>query len=106
MRKVKLDIDGLAVESFETSPVGNELGTVRAREQATSTTCYQGYSCPALSCLTQCAEKCVDWSNEGCGFETSENTCGSAPTCAETCPHTCNCGATVSPHTCPQTCDP
>jgi hypothetical protein len=58
MKKLSLEIQDLAVESFETDAAEEPRGTVEAREFWTQlkTNCTQ--------CMTLCIETCV---NQGCG---------------------------------------
>jgi hypothetical protein len=77
MRKIKLDIDELDVESFEPSEGNGERGTVRGLLTAYYEICYEGdtwqatctceptcnadtcYNCPTPACPTQstCGER-------------------------------------------------
>lgn len=85
MRKLKLDPDELAVQSFDTVHAADgHGGTVEARESTvpvTSVSCdpiTACYSYPALSCMTQCAEGCTpDWTEnpEECYLPTTLETC-------------------------------
>ena len=52
-RKVSLDVDSLAVDSFETGADGGARGTVEAREAA-ACTCER--SCPCPSAAYYCAD--------------------------------------------------
>ncbi|MCG8454976.1 MAG: pinensin family lanthipeptide [Holophagales bacterium] len=81
MKKLKLDLDDLKVESFETTP---ETG-----EEAKGT--VYGY-------ITQDLTIC-----DGCNDPTNQNTCAS--TCGSTCGNTCGstCGTTCA-STCGNTC--
>ena len=70
--KLRLQMDDLCVETFETARDPQERGTVRAHEPDTSTA-YQWWGC-------------------ACGTE-AHNTCGTcAPTFAATCPPRPECG--------------
>jgi len=108
MPKVRLNPAELKVESFDIDPVANSRGTVDAQElQWTGPngytchpvmTCWQGGSCPAFSCVSQCDRNCFDdWSEAGCDFETAAGTCGYTcnvdpyQTCAQSCLQTCTC---------------
>jgi hypothetical protein len=84
MRKVKLQLESLAVESFDTSPPEPEEGTVAAHQVwLTAGTC-------AVSCGGSC-------------FQTG---CSCYNTCIQTCPDTCwaSCGGTCWEYTCADTC--
>ena len=99
MKKLALDLDQLAVESFETSSDRARFGTVRGFD-LTGTTCGQ-FIC---DCPTGSGESCQP---DLCGTEACGTTdCGSgyghtcdAPSCFYSCPGTCGapdtCGDTV-----------
>jgi hypothetical protein len=100
MPKVRLIPEELEVESFDIF-AENARGTVGAQEiQWTGIngytcrpvmTCWQGGSCPAFSCVSQCDHACFeDWSDD-CNFETAANTCWPPQTCPLTCLESCNC---------------
>ncbi|HEX2206353.1 MAG TPA: hypothetical protein VHG93_01620 [Longimicrobium sp.] len=73
--KLKLDLDQLTVESFDTSRHAEKKGTVFGEQ----CTCYTQCTCP------------------GCP------TCANYNTCDNTCPNTC--AYTCDDNTCPYTCD-
>jgi hypothetical protein len=74
MNKLKLSLEALAIESFDTTCTVREKGTV-VGEQATNT-------CPGCpTCAATCAYTCDD------------ATCPQCPTCAASCNGTCQ-GAT------------
>lgn len=59
MKKLKLDLDGLGVESFATAPEGREVGTVRGAAETDlcsqgPVTCHPTYD-PCDTCATSCA---------------------------------------------------
>ena len=58
MKKVKLSLDGLRVESFPTAEIGQETGTVHARQQLTPGWLSCGDSC-RFSCDFSCNESCT-----------------------------------------------
>ena len=69
MRKIKLDVHDLDVETFHTSLKLPAIGTVRALETALQTgVCY--------SCVDTCIETCGDTCNNSLDY----CTCGCAPT--------------------------
>ena len=71
--KLRLRMDDLRVETFETAPSPMERGTVRGNEPDTATRLGGGFGCE-------------------CGTA-PENTCGTcAPTFAQTCPPAPGCG--------------
>jgi hypothetical protein len=98
MKKLKLDLDQLHVESFDTRAQERTRGTVAGHVPLSyDTNCYNcdpslDYTCD--SCDVSCAGSCVD-------------TC--ADTCANTCPATCqySCNGTCAScvDTCAYTCD-
>ena len=84
MRKVKLQLESLAVESFDTSPPEPAEGTVAA---------HQVWLTDA-TCLNSCGGSCF-------------LTCGTCyNTCFQSCPNTCwiSCGGTCREYTCAYTC--
>ena len=79
MRKLRLDVDALAVESFDTDArEGRRGGTVRGREGSefpcTFGTCYQSCGWSEIDCHTQ-------------GCRTDFDTCGQFGSC---CPAICS----------------
>jgi hypothetical protein len=86
MRKLKLEIDALAVESFAPADERGDTGTVRAYLTAYYELCYEGDTwqgsctceptCNAQTCYT-CGTNCGSCAT-GCG------TCGE-PACTATC---------------------
>lgn len=86
MKKIKLDLDDLKVESFDTQPEEGEVFGYQCP------TCPPNYTCDA-TCPSTCAT-CA-------GQNTCDSTC--ANTCGWTCPDTCpprTCNETSGP-TCP-----
>ncbi len=74
----KLRLDDLSVESFDTTTVKKEKGTVFGEQ----CTCYTQCTCPGCpTCDNTCAYTCDD------------QTCPACPTCAASCNGTCD-GAT------------
>jgi hypothetical protein len=80
MRKLKLDLDQLTVESFDTNaPDGPRRGTVRAFMPPT----------PFITCPLTCADTC-DTCDYSCGG-TCDATCNcTGYTCCASCGGTCN----------------
>ncbi len=66
MNKLKLTLDALTVESFNTSAVSHAKGTVMGEQQ-----CSCAGSCPNQTCAATCPQTCDD------------------ATCAESCYGTC-----------------
>lgn len=63
MRKIKLQLDALAVESFATAIISAERGTVDARQDTFLCRTGDGMTCPRarsdyLSCVEYC--RCTD----------------------------------------------
>lgn len=81
MNKLTLKLCDLAVESFDTTSVSQERGTVRGEQQLC--TCPTACTCPGCpTCAATCPDTC---------YNTCENTCGGASYCycpseAYTCP--------------------
>jgi hypothetical protein len=81
MKKLTLHLDDLAVESFDTSAVVKERGTVLGEEL-----CSCAGSCPGQTCEATCAFTCDD---PTC-VESCNGTCpGQGYTCNESCGGTC-----------------
>jgi hypothetical protein len=93
MHKLKLDLDHLTVESFETNAAnGAQRGTVRALAPSPPLI-TAGSTCP-VSCEPTC-----DYSIGG----TCDASCGD--TCGGTCGETCNCSGNSCYATCFGTCN-
>ncbi len=95
-RKLKLNLDELAIDSFDTTKSEARNGTVFGEQ----CTCYTQCTCPGCpTCYASC--------NGTCGGTCGENTCAAScnGTCgAATCGYSCNytdCGC--EPETCLQT---
>ena len=78
MRKLKLDLDELAVQTFATDEQPEEAGTVRGLEGSGNLTCDEWVtckpqSCPGISC------------DDGCGSEAYDISCDYS------CNYTCTC---------------
>ncbi len=91
MKKLRLDLDAIRVESFDTTaPKAAAAGTVRG---------HSGYeSCWGVTCSVTCAGTCY-----------GQYTCEAYNTCAHTCDlvNTCDTCATLCEYTCngQKTCD-
>ncbi len=100
MKKLKLDLDQLSVESFDTAPTrsGQPDGTVKGF--ATLPEIITCFTCDATCSLT-CELTCDDPTCSTCNGNTCEGTCG-GHTCNGTCgENTCN-GCNTQPwDTCP-----
>ena len=83
MRKIRLDLDELSVESFETNGAGAERkGTVQAHAQTEWNTC-QGDTCdPGNTCWDSCDGVC------GTYFCATQDSCWN-PSCVNSCAFTC-----------------
>jgi len=100
MRKFKLDMEDLAVDSFDILPKGAARGTVVGH--VTATHCGGEYTIDyPLSCDGLCGSyKCTDefsCAYTGCGDCTNIQTCQANPSCGVSCIDTC--------FTCPQHCE-
>ena len=100
MNKLKLQLDDLRVDSFDTTAAEKAKGTVFGEQ----CTCYTNCTCPGCpscdaTCPNTCAYTCDD---DSCGY-----TCAAYDTCARTCNYnyTCQqvteCGASGNPNNCP-----
>lgn len=62
MKKLTLDPESLAVQSFPTEPEtgGTNLGTVRANDHSPISDCICPFSCPGTGCTDcSCVEICT-----------------------------------------------
>jgi hypothetical protein len=78
MRKLRLDLDVLAVDSFDTQGAGKGKGTVLAES---------GASTYYTLCVGPCAPT---WDAPTCAYTCDDPTCPACPTCAESCNGTCD----------------
>jgi hypothetical protein len=97
MKKLKLDLEGLVVESFATTPESRgEGGTVFGQQ----CTCYTQCTCPGCptcdaSCNGTCGGTCEASCNGTCG-DSCAGSCGGS--CYDTCHMTCGtCGTIYIP---------
>jgi hypothetical protein len=98
MKKLRLDVDALVVETFDTAHRAARGGTVRANEQVA---CPQCCCCPCCcTCDATCANTCDDATCLSC-----EYTCQNEYTCAYYSCYTCDPCVTGDPFTCPPYCD-
>ncbi len=80
MNKLKLTLESLAVESFDTTASQKARGTVFGEQ----CTCYTVCTCPGCpSCDATCAYTCDDVSCAG--------TCGHGNSCQGSCAMSCEC---------------
>jgi hypothetical protein len=100
MRKLKLDLDQLVVDSFRTEPAPRKPGTVFGEQ----CTCYTNCTCPGCptcdaSCNGTCGGTCAASCNGTCAG-TCDASCNG--TCDYSCGGTCDvyCGGTEYDHTC------
>jgi hypothetical protein len=84
MTKLKLRLDDLSVETFQTAPAENARGTVLGNDDSDPTdgTCG-GYA----TCDASCEGSCYNTCNNTCGGGTCDGTCGF--TCSMSCYGTC-----------------
>lgn len=90
MNKLKLSMEDLSVESFDTTAMRAEKGTVVGEQQCT---CYTVCTCPGCptcngtcpadnTCADTCWDTCDNFTClETCGFSNCETRCGPAATC-------------------------
>lgn len=83
MKKLRLEIDELAVESFEVAKAPGEKGTVRGEQQT--------FTCQP--------ETCIDYTCVGNGCPTFDPTCDQYVSCMNTC-QTCNAVVNTCQFTC------
>ena len=60
MRKLRLDLDTLAVQSFHTGSIAAPAQTVRAHATPTQIFCTQQYSCATYCAATGCPVESID----------------------------------------------
>ena len=105
MEKLRLRLDDLRVDSFETVKRESEKGTVFGEQCTCWTQCGQN-TCPGCpTCGASCNGTC-EYSCNGTCYETCGNSCWG--TCNEyTCAWTCaaSCAGSCPPDTCYYTCD-
>jgi hypothetical protein len=72
MAKIKLDVDALQVESFDTAPAADARGTVQGHQIVGTNTCMSvqetcaGYNCTLQTlCLVSCQMLCEMSAQEG-----------------------------------------
>ena len=82
--KLKLHLEDLAVDSFDTSRPAQKEGTVFGEQ----CTCWTNCTCPG----------CPTCDNTACGQHTCDASCNG--TCAASCNGTCNCPAPSGWETC------
>ena len=81
MKKMKLDLDELTVDSFDTSSAGPRAGTVFGEQ----CTCYTNCTCPGCpTCAQSCNGTCGDSCNGTCG-DSCYGTCAGQYSCDYTC---------------------
>jgi hypothetical protein len=94
MNKLKLCLDDLAVESFDTERMQQEKGTVVGEACSCAGTCPGqatcDYTCDDATCPYTCDDDtCAASCNGTCAGATCYETCGR--TCWDTCGRTCLC---------------
>jgi hypothetical protein len=98
--KLKLNLDQLAVDSFDTTKPEAKAGTVFGEQ----CTCYTNCTCPG--CYT-CDASCNGTCDASCNGTCYEATCGCPDTNYETCYQTCDgprCGYTALQTNCNEVC--
>ncbi|HEX5868917.1 MAG TPA: hypothetical protein VFY65_00805 [Longimicrobium sp.] len=102
--KLKLQLDDLRVDSFDTTAVQKAKGTVFGEQCTCWTQCGQNTcpGCPSCndSCPATCAYSCDDHTCGGytcAGYNTCNNTCRYV----ETCQRITECGQSGDPYACP-----
>jgi hypothetical protein len=104
MKKIRLDLDALAVDSFDANPDVPGYGTVGANASIETDTCI-GPSC--RRCPTDTGSFCSTCGGNTCAScdPSCVNTCGTCQgmnTCDASCPDTCydSCNGTCGEATC------
>ncbi|HEX6373893.1 MAG TPA: hypothetical protein VF006_33500 [Longimicrobium sp.] len=95
MKMLKLRLDDLRIDSFDTTVPQKAKGTVFGEQ----CTCYTQCTCPGCpTCYASCNGTCDASCNGTCGAS-----CGATCdySCGGTCDYTCNC----SDYSCDYTCD-
>jgi hypothetical protein len=93
MKKLKLRLDDLQVDTFQTTSAPKQKGTVFGEQ----CTCYTQCTCPGCpTCDASCNGTCDASCNGTC-----DASCNG--TCGDTCEYTCDysCGYTCDGQTCP-----
>jgi hypothetical protein len=102
MNKLKLRLDDLQVDTFQTTSVKKQKGTVFGEQ----CTCYTNCTCPGCpTCYASCNGTCDASCNGTCGVSCN-GTCGDTcdVSCNGTCDDTCNCGGSGGFSECDYTC--
>lgn len=90
MNKLKLHLDALAVESFDTCAADRDKGTVVGEELCTCQTVCTCPGCP--SCDATCAQTCDDYTcAHSCNGSCDPACVTASPSCWDTCGRTCLC---------------
>lgn len=98
--KLKLNLDELSVDTFDTSARGpGQRGTVRANECCACCCCCPCCCTFGCTAATDCGQATCGVSCYGtCGEYTCQASCNG--TCDYSCNGTCNCGGTAYDRTC------
>jgi hypothetical protein len=102
MAKLKLQLEDLRIDSFDTTPTQKPKGTVFGEQ----CTCYTNCTCPGCpTCDASCNGTCDASACNGTCDASCNGTCGASCdfTCAWTCDYTCgdSCGNSCDGYTCP-----
>ena len=98
MKKLRLQLEDLRIDSFQTTPAEKPKGTVFGEQ----CTCYTQCTCPGCpTCYASCNGSCDASCNGTCGAS-CDATCGAS--CGWTCDNTC--GDSCGGYTCPTSPDP
>ena len=87
MKKLRLQLEDLRIDSFQTTPVQRVKGTVRGEEDPCT--------CPTRCATCTCPDCNTCWEScNGSCYESCNGTCGGGETCDESCINTCfvSCG--------------
>ena len=95
MKKLALRLEDLRIDSFSTTPVEKEKGTVFGEQ----CTCYTNCTCPGCpTCYASCGGTCDASCNGSCGAScggTCDVSCDYS--CGGTCDYSCGGGYTCDP---------
>ena len=91
MNKLRLKLDDLRVDTFQTTPVQKEKGTVFGEQ----CTCYTQCTCPGCpTCYASCNGTCDASCNGSCGGATCDASCYGS------CDYSCACSQDSCDPTC------
>jgi hypothetical protein len=88
MAKLKLQLEDLLIDSFDTTPAEKGRGTVFGEQCTCWTRCGQN-TCPGCpTCDASCNGTCAASCAQTCAYTCDDASC--AGTCGDTCDYSCN----------------